>query len=47
MGETIMPRNFTLSKDFVKQAVEQFIARKTLKVVHDALGLNPQQGEDV
>lgn len=24
MGETSMPRNFTLSKGFVKQAVEQF-----------------------
>lgn len=43
MGETTMPQNFTLFRDFVKQAVEQFItAQKTMDVVHDALGLDPQ-----
>lgn len=28
--------------DFVKQVVEQFTAKKTMDVVHDALGLDPQ-----
>lgn len=33
------PKNFTLSKDFIKQAVERFTTWKTMEVVHEMLGL--------
>lgn len=42
MGETAMPRNFTLTRDFIKRPVEQFTIRKTMEIIHDALGLDPQ-----
>lgn len=41
-----MPKNFILSRDIIKQAIKQFTTRKTIKVIHDALGPNPQWGED-
>lgn len=46
MGETTMLWNFTLSRDFVKQAVKQFTARKTIEVVHNALSFDPHQKEN-
>lgn len=42
-----MPLNFTLSRNFIKQAVEQLITQKTMEVVHDALGSDLHQGESV
>lgn len=34
MGETLVPRNFTLFRDFIKQAVEQFTGQKIIEVIH-------------
>lgn len=42
-----MLRNFTLSKDFIKQAVKQFTRRKTMEVIHEVLGPNPHRKEDM
>lgn len=47
VGETSIPQNLTLFRDFIKKAVEQFTAQKTMDVVYDALGLDPQREESV
>lgn len=40
-----MLKNFILSRDDIKQAIEQFTTRKIVEVVCEMLGLEPQRSD--